>query len=377
MSKRGENIYKRKDGRWEGRYIKSHEGGKIHFGYVYGKTYREVKQKIIGSAQNVDISVMQNVPELTTGTFGATALEGLSVSRNQLKESSYVKYRIVINNHLLPVFGDCQISDITRDDVSQFCNLLLSEENDTTALSPKTASSIMCVLKNIFDYAAQVKQYATVDLRGISIRQPQRQLRVLSLSEQQKLSEHLRNNLNLHNLGILICLYTGLRLGEICALRWEDVNFEEKAIYVHQTMQRLQCTESGESKTQILISNPKSNSSVRRIPIPDELFNLIAQYRFPENAYFLTGTSKQYVEPRNMQNKFKRAVKDCGIENVNFHTLRHTFATRCVELGFDIKSLSEILGHSSVNITLNRYVHPSMELKQQNMNKLSGLLAVK
>ena len=149
MSRRGENIYKRKDGRWEGRYIRSHEGGKIHYGYVYGKTYREVKQKIIGCAQNMAASVMQNVPELPTGTFGATALEWLSVSRNQLKESSYVKYHTVINNHLMPVFGDCQISDITRDDVSHFCNLLLSEENGTVALSPKTASSIVCVLKNI------------------------------------------------------------------------------------------------------------------------------------------------------------------------------------------------------------------------------------
>lgn len=377
MSRRGENIYKRKDGRWEGRYIKSHDNGKIHYGYVYGKTYREVKQKIIGSSQNAVVSVMQSMPELPSGTFGATASEWLAVSRNQLKESSYVKYNTIVNNHLLPVFGGCQISDITRDDVSQLCNSLLSEENNKPALSPKTVSSIMCVLKSIFDYAAQVKQYATVDLRGVSIRQPQRQLRVLSLSEQQTLSAYLCENINLYHLGILICLYTGLRVGEICALRWGDVNFEEKAIYVRQTMQRLQCTESSGNKTQILISNPKSDSSVRRIPIPDELFNLIAQYRFPESSYFLTGTSKRYVEPRNMQNKFKKVLKDCGIENVNFHALRHTFATRCVELGFDIKSLSEILGHSSVNITLNRYVHPSMELKQQNMNKLSELLAVK
>ena len=347
MSRRGENIYKRKDGRWEGRYIKSHENGKIHYGYVYGKTYREAKQKILSSTQNTVIPIVQDVPELQTGSFGATALEWLAVSRNQLKESSYVKYYTIINNHLLPNFGDCQISDITRSDISQFCNSLLSEENDMPALSPKTASSIMCVLKNIFDYAAQVKQYATVDLRGISIRQSQRQLRVLSLSEQQMLSAYLCENLNLYNLGILICLYTGLRLGEICALKWGDVNFDDRAIYVHQTMQRLQCMDSGENKTQILISNPKSDSSVRRIPIPDELFNLMDQYRFSDNAYFLTGTSKQYVEPRNMQNKFKKAIKDCGIENANFHALRHTFATRCIELGFDIKSLSEILGHSS------------------------------
>lgn len=377
MSRRGENIYKRKDGRWEGRYIKSHENGKAHYGYVYGKTYKEAKQKMIALAQKTTVDVLQDEPELQTGTFDAIALEWLAVCRNQLKESSYVKYHNIVNNHLLPVFGVCSIPDITRDDVSQFCNLLLSEENDTPALSTRTVSTIICVLKNIFDYAAQVKQYTTVDLRGISIRQSQYQLRVLSVSEQQKLSEYLCANLNLYNLGILICLYTGLRVGEICALRWGDVNFEEKTICVRQTMQRLQCTDSGESKTQILITNPKSDSSVRRIPIPDELFNLVAQYRFPENAFFLTGTSKKYVEPRTMQNKFKKAMTECGIENVNFHALRHTFATRCVELGFDIKSLSEILGHSSVNITLNRYVHPSMELKQQNMNKLSELLAVK
>ena len=200
MSRRGENIYKRKDGRWEGRYIKSHENGKIHYGYVYGKTYREVKQKIISSAQNSVAPVVQDVPELSMGTFSATALEWLAVSRNQLKESSYVKYNTIVNNHLLPVFGDCLISDITRNDVSQFCNSLLSEDNNMPALSPKTVSSIMCVLKNIFDYAAQVKQYATVDLRGVSIRQPQRQLRVLSLSEQQTLSAYLCENLNLYNL---------------------------------------------------------------------------------------------------------------------------------------------------------------------------------
>ena len=377
MSRRGENIYKRKDGRWEGRYIKSHENGKAHYGYVYGKTYKETKQKIISFAQNTAAPVVKVEPELQTGTFGATALEWLAVAQNQLKESSYVKYRNIINNHLLPVFGIRAIPDITRDDVSQFCNLLLSEEYNTPALSNATVSTILCVLKNIFDYAAEVKLYATVDLRGISIRQSQHQLRVLSVSEQQKLSGYLCENLNLNNLGLLICLYTGLRVGEICALKWGDVNFEEKSIYVRQTMQRLQCTDLGESKTKIVISNPKSDSSVRRIPMPDELFNLIAQYQFPEDAYFLTGTSKQYVEPRNMQNKFKKAIKECGIENANFHALRHTFATRCVELGFDIKSLSEILGHSSVNITLNRYVHPSMELKQQNMNKLSELLAVK
>ena len=116
---------------------------------------------------------------------------------------------------------------------------------------------------------------------------------------------------------------------------------------------------------------------MRKIPIPDKLYDLMVEYKQSENSYFLTGVADKYIEPRTLQNRFKKAVKACEIENVTFHTLRHTFATRCVELGFDLKSLSEILGHANVNITLNRYVHPSMELKQQNMDKLSELLAVK
>ena len=138
------------------------------------------------------------------------------------------------------------------------------------------------------------------------------------------------------NLGILLCLFTGMRVGEICALKWEDFSFQEKSVHVHNTMQRLQ--------------------------IPD--------------STVLAAVNEKYIEPRTMQKYFHYVQKQCGLVPVNFHALRHTFATRCIELGFDVKSLSEILGHATVNITLNRYVHPSMELKQQNMQKLSSLLAV-
>ena len=173
MSRKGENIYKRKDGRWEGRYIKSHENGKAHYGYVYGKTYKEVKQQIIISAQNTTVTIEHTVTasDLPAPTFRETALEWLAVSQKQLKESSYVKYRGIINNHLLPSFGNCLIDKITRNDISQFCNILLSEDNDTPALSARTVSTVICVLKKIFDYAAQVKQYTTIDLRGMSKRQ--------------------------------------------------------------------------------------------------------------------------------------------------------------------------------------------------------------
>lgn len=150
----------------------------------------------------------------------------------------------------------------------------------------------------------------------------------------------------------------------------------EQYLFVHQSMQRVQTNGSGEKRTQVVIQTPKSECSIRKIPIPQEMLPILIKAQKQE-AFLLTGTHHSFIEPRCMENQFKNVANECGISDVNFHALRHTFATRCVELGFNIKSLSEILGHASVNITLNRYVHPSMELKQENMNRLSALLTTK
>ena len=136
-------------------------------------------------------------------------------------------------------------------------------------------------------------------------------------------------------------------------------------------MQRLR-VEGKECKTEVKIIEPKSKHSIRTIPLPDVLVEHLKPYIRPK-GFLLTGDKDRYIEPRVMQNRFKRILKKCGIEDANFHATRHTFATRCVELGFDIKSLSEILGHASVTITMNKYVHPTMELKAENMNRLTGL----
>lgn len=176
---------------------------------------------------------------------------------------------------------------------------------------------------------------------------------------------------------MLLSLFTGIRVGEICALRWEDISFSEQTIYVHQTMQRLQDRSNSTNKTKIVITTPKSACSIRTIPLPEELLPILEAHRTTSTGYLLTNSDQNYIEPRTMQNRFKKALQICSIENANYHSLRHTFATRCIELGFDIKSLSEILGHASVNITLNRYVHPSLELKKENMQRLSVLFTVK
>ena len=137
-------------------------------------------------------------------------------------------------------------------------------------------------------------------------------------------------------------------MGELCALRWEDISIGEKTIYVHQTMQRIQSEAEAGKKAKVVVTEPKSRCSVRKIPIPYQLATMIAQIQTSSYGYFLTGEDDNYIEPRTMQNHFKRALRKCAIAPANFHALRHTFATRCVELGFDVKSLSEILGHASV-----------------------------
>ena len=333
------------------------------------------------AAETVHVAQEQGRDIQTQGAkvcFADAAAEWLEALKPQLKESSVVKYMNILERNLLPAFAQSEVFRLSREDIREFSNrLLVSGGVKGEGLSPKTVADILSVLKNILKYSARERGYPETDLRDVFVKHPQKPMRILSHTEQQRLNRYLYENLSLCNLGILLCLYTGLRVGEICALKWKDIVFEEHYLHVHQTMQRIQKKNNGEKKTEILIAPPKSDCSVRNVPIPDEVFRLVAEAKCTADAYFLTGTVHSYMEPRTMQNRFKAAVKACGIGDANFHALRHTFATRCVELGFDVKSLSEILGHASVNITLNRYVHPSMELKQRNMNMFCNLFSVK
>ena len=378
MPRKGENIFYRKDGRWEGRYKKGAKDGKTQYGFVFGKTYEEAKATR-DAAKAAFESRMVSPPfaNAPPDSFRLLSDEWLQFLKPQIKTSSLNKYANVLDSFLIPEFGSLSITAINRNLVlSMITRLLHTGRKDGAGLSPKTVSSIYSVLKNVLDYAVREKKIQVSDIRNIPIKQSQKQLRVLSNTEQRVLSLYLLDHLTPCHLGILVCLYTGLRLGEICALKWKDISFCEQELYVSRAMQRIQCLHDREQRTEIQISVPKSSCSVRRIPLPDELFQLLVKERKEDEAYILTGTGDKFIEPRTLQNHFHSVLKECNISNAHFHSLRHTFATRCVELGFDVKSLSEILGHSSVNITMNRYVHPSKELKQRNMNMLSNLLAV-
>ena len=178
--------------------------------------------------------------------------------------------------------------------------------------------------------------------------------------------------LNPETLGFLIALYTGVRIGELCALQWQDIDLNDKVLHITKTLQRIKNPDPKGPKTIIFIGEPKSAKSYRDIPIPPFLFAAFSQMKASKHAYVLTEQVSRFLEPRTYQEKYKRYLKEFGIRDVKFHVLRHTFATRAIAQGFEIKSLSEILGHASVSFTLEKYVHSSIELKKSCMDKMTA-----
>ncbi len=379
MPRKGENIYKRKDGRWEGRYIKSRScTGKILYGYVYAKTYREAKTKL---QEVIPLHKTKSTASVVANTnlFSVVTSEWFEGIKTQCKESTQNKYENLLSSYILPTYGNQTLDNITYDFIESHCNdLLVSGGNAGQGLSPKTVTDVLSVIRNILKFAIRKGMYVPCDGSGVQVKHATKPMRVLSKTEQEQLCKCLLVEPDPCDIGILVCLFTGLRVGEICALRWEDISFSDQTIYVHHTLQRIQNkSENFIPKTKIVVTVPKSSCSIRTIPIPDELSKLLRECQKSSVGYILTNDANKFVEPRTMQNRFKKVLKLSGVESANFHSLRHTFATRCIELGFDVKSLSEILGHATVNITMNRYVHPTLDLKKENMKKLSSLLAVK
>lgn len=365
---KGENIFKRKDGRWEARYIKGYElSGKIKYGFCYGKTYKEAKDKVTKCKSALMMG--QPIPKATSRhRFSYYCDEWFQSTKPKLKESTAVKYAAILEKHIKPKIGGCFPLGMTTGLIERFRDELLFIEE----LSPKTVKDILVLLKSVLNYTAKDFPNAFPQIEINYPRDPKKEMRVLSRDEQQKLIEYLLTDMDECKFGVLLSLFTGIRIGELCALRWENISLKDNSIRIASTMQRLQDPE-GDNKTKILIGSPKSETSQRTIPLTEQAAVLCGRMKpHGKAAYILTGTEK-YMEPRTLQYRLERYTKDCGLEGVHFHTLRHTFATRCVEVGFEIKSLSEILGHASTTITLDRYVHSSMDLKRDNMSKLNAV----
>ena len=374
MSRTGENIYKRKDGRWEARYIKYYDGnGKAKYGYVYGHSYAEAKSKLIRCLISIKSGPASNSKPNSFKGFDFWLDEWLKVKKVRVKEPTYIRYRNSIENHIKPYLGKYPIERISTALIEKFAQYLLEKGrlDKTGGLSEKSVLDILTIVKEVIKYTNTLGIATSCQIEFIPLKNKRKEMRVLSKEESQKLVSYLTVDTDNYKLGIFLALYTGIRVGELCALQWKDLSFSDKTLHISKTMQRLQKVEQNEEKkTHVIVAEAKSQSSHRLIPLPDFILEMASQYKQSPNCYIISTSRGKFIEPRVMQYQFKKCMEACGIKNVNFHALRHTFATRCIEAGFDIKTLSEILGHSSVKITLDKYVHSSLELKRINMEKL-------
>lgn len=372
MSRRGENIHKRKDGRWEGRLPIFNDNNKIiKYHSVYAHSYRDVKALMKQNKCEVQ-STNTNKKSLTMEQLCKQWIDEVQIF---VKQSTYAKYQQIIYRHILPYFSDITINKISDEIISEFIrNKMKNGRLDGKGgLSSKTIQDIYTVLKQILSYASKKEYILPLSFDVLKPKTEQKSFSVLSTEQQTQFVKYLRNHLSLETLGILICLFTGIRVGELCALTWNDLDMHNSILHVNKTLQRIQNTDNNaKTKTKIIIDKPKSQKSIRDIPIPSFLWDLISMYHkdYLVNAYFLTGKINQFIEPRLFQYKFKIHLQNAKLPDVNIHALRHTFATRAVEQNIDTKTLSEILGHSTVKFTLERYVYSSYELKVQSMEKM-------
>lgn len=285
--------------------------------------------------------------------------------KKYVKKSTYAAYQLLIQNHIKPYFGD--LYKVNEEKVQQF----VFDKLDA-GLSEKTIRDIIIVLKMILKFGIKngYLEYVQIDAKFPS-KQEKKDLDVLSKADQKKFMEHLRNNFTFKNLGIFICLSTGMRIGEICGLRWCDVDTAEGVIKVRHTLQRIYIIEGETRHTELLLDTPKTANSVRDIPMSSELLKMLKSLdKVVNENYYVISNDIKPIEPRTYRNYYKKLCRQLDIPELKFHGLRHSFATRCIESKADYKTVSVLLGHSNISTTLNLYVHPNKEQKKKTIDKM-------
>lgn len=374
MPRRGENIRKRKDGRWEARYPKGkNEKGNTVYGAVYGSTYKEAKEK--------RRQLLENPPapkrDLAENTFANLLDLWVADNKVRLKSSTVYRYQYLIDTHILPELGSKSMDSITSPVINSFLadKMQHGRLDGSGGLSAAYVRSITLVINSALQFGME---QGLCSITGLKISKPTvipKELPMLSVSQQRTLESILLTDTDETKLGVMISLYTGLRIGEICALTWNDIDLKNKVIYVRNTVVRVKSSEGELSKTHLSIDTPKTAASLRCIPICSTLLPVLSSCAAKSTSQYVASTTTDFVSPRTYDYRFKKLLDACQIPRINYHALRHTFATRCIEAGVDVKSLSEILGHGDVSITLNTYVHSSMDLKRIQLEKITCVSA--
>lgn len=285
--------------------------------------------------------------------------------KQYVKKSSYAAYMLLIENHLLPVFGSSEV--IEESDVQAFVLRKLEQ-----GLSQKTIKDMLIVLRMILKFGAKNKW---IDNNQFDIQYPTErenpQLEVLSRTNQKKIMNYIQEHFTFRNLGVYICLSSGMRIGEICALTWEDIDVNTGIVSVRRTIQRIYTVEDGIRKTELVLDTPKTKNSIRDIPISRDLLRILKPIKkVVNNSFFVLTNDAKPTEPRTYRSYYENFMKELDIPKLKFHGLRHSFATRCIESKCDYKTVSVLLGHSNISTTLNLYVHPNMEQKKKAIEQM-------
>lgn len=296
-----------------------------------------------------------------------------NANRIQLKPSSVSRYQNLIDTHILPELGLLPVSALDRTTLNQF---LVSKQvsgrlDGKGGLSATYIRSLMIVINSALRYGEAEGlcsiMRCTVKNPPLAPKEPQ----VLNAADQSRLEQVLLQNMTSEKLLIFITLYTGLRIGEACALMWEDIDLVAETVSVRQTVSRVWYNDGEKKYSELIVGSPKTRSSYRKIPICSKLLSVIKQFPGSKtDGYIVKNSNGSFISPRTFEYRYKRIMKAAGLEPVNYHALRHSFATRCIERGMDVKTLSEILGHTDASVTLSIYVHSSMELKRRQIEKL-------
>lgn len=365
MSRRGTNIRKRTDGRWEGRYYIVDTAGSKKCKSVYGHSYKEVTERLLtAKAASLNQTAAPKQSAITVKAVAEKWLESIASSR---KCSTIQKYSTIYNKYIKPNWGESVIDELNQNEI-------LKELPETAGES--VTKSILCIFNSILAYGAATYGTGEIHLSYRAKRSSvtsSNNINTINTIDQQKLTEYLLTELDIYKLGILLCLFMGLRLGEICALKWEDIDMISRTLHVNRTVQRLpvdtvhtsdssQNNHTATKKTSLYIDSPKTSNSLREIPIPDFIYDKLSDYyntSMKGDSYFLK--KNQPMDPRTYQNRFHIYIKEAGIGNTHFHALRHTFATNCISSGADasitirdgVKQFKSLFGSENVLQTID------------------------
>lgn len=368
MPRTAKNIYKRKDGRWEARYPSGKtQTGKTKYASIYAKSYTEAKELLL-KAQTSPIPIVKKKI-----VFSEVLKEWMHFNALKQKSATKLKYEYLIETHIIPELGGYLIGDLNEKIINEFLNtkIMNGRIDKTGGLSGNYVKTMLIIIQSALAFAVDQEWCPKLKAQITKPTIEQKNIIILNPTELQKLEDGLSDDFSLESLGIMISLYTGLRIGEICALRWTDVDLENRILHVRHTIARIKNPNTQESsKTCLILDKPKTQSSLRDIPITTKIFELLSSAKLSTCSEFVVSDKKSFLSPRTYEYRFHKKLAALNIMQINYHALRHTFATRCIEKGVDVKSLSEILGHSNVSITLNTYVHSSMELKRSQLEKL-------